>query len=73
MLTDPLGDGDGVDWRYDGSEFASDHKGTGRFERPAQVDFRLVRGSVSHVVGTGRLTERDRHVLLIYAGQLASR
>lgn len=45
---------------------------TVRFQRPQQIDFRLVRGPVPHVVETFTLQPRDGHTLLTYTGELGT-
>jgi hypothetical protein len=45
---------------------------TVRFTRPDQVDFRLVRGPVPHVVEEFLLTERDGGTELTYRGELGT-
>ncbi|MEJ7773102.1 MAG: SRPBCC family protein [Geodermatophilaceae bacterium] len=45
---------------------------TVHFQRPRQIDFRLVRGPVPYVVETFTLEQRDDHTLLTYRGQLGT-
>ena len=45
---------------------------TVHFQRPRQIDFRLVRGPVPYVVETFTLEPRDDHTLLTYTGQLGT-
>jgi Polyketide cyclase / dehydrase and lipid transport len=45
---------------------------TVRFDRPAQVSFRLLRGPVPHVVETFTLTESDGSTRLVYEGELGT-
>lgn len=45
---------------------------TVRFERPANVDFRLVRGPVPHVVERFELREDDEGTELAYTGELGT-
>lgn len=45
---------------------------TVHFQRPHQIDFRLVRGPVPYVVETFTLEQRDDHTVLTYTGQLGT-
>lgn len=45
---------------------------TVRFDRPAQIDFRLVRGPVPHVVESFVLTETERGTSLTWDGRLGT-
>ncbi len=45
---------------------------TVRFQRPARIDFRLVRGPVPHVMESFSLNERDGRTTLFYEGELGA-
>jgi hypothetical protein len=45
---------------------------TVRFERPARIAFRLVRGPVPHVAETFELNESDGATTLVYEGELGT-
>jgi hypothetical protein len=45
---------------------------TVRFQRPEQIDFRVVRGPVPHVVESFVLAETDRGTLLTWEGELGT-
>ncbi|HVL94910.1 MAG TPA: SRPBCC family protein [Solirubrobacteraceae bacterium] len=45
---------------------------TVRFDPPARISFRLVRGPVPHVTETFELTEEDGGTILLYTGELGT-